>query len=309
MTSLKSPPIHELRNAPSSRLAEINQVKHDPITLEILPNALCSAMDEAFVALMKSAYSTNIKERHDHSTAIFDRDGRLIVQAKRSLPVHIGSITGTVRGVLRRYGADMSEGDVFIGNDPYEAHGSHLPDVNMVTPVFADGELIGFSCNVAHHADIGGMAPGSMAGGMREIYQEGVRIPVVRLIKGGIWNDELFETLLLNVRAPKERRGDYFAQLAACKLGGSRLREIFARYGSGYVLSAYDEILRRTERRIRDGIAQSAMGTTPTGTSWTTMVLGRETFPSSSQCAKPESRSPSISLVPLLRLKETSILR
>jgi N-methylhydantoinase B len=248
--------IPKTRQVPQGPMAAANERQHDPITLEILSNALRSAMDEAFVALMKSAHSTNIKERNDHSAAIFDPDGRLIVQAQRSLPVHIGSITGTVLGVLRRYAGDINEGDVFIGNDPYEAQGSHLPDVNMVAPVFVAGELVGFSANVAHHADIGGMVPGSMAGGMSEVFQEGVRIPVVRLIKAGIWNKELFETLLLNVRAPKERRGDYFAQLAACKLGESRLHEIFARYDTPFVLSAYAEILRRTERRIRDGVAQ-----------------------------------------------------
>ncbi|MDJ1009239.1 MAG: hydantoinase B/oxoprolinase family protein [Paracoccaceae bacterium] len=228
---------------------------HDPITLEILLNAVGSATDEAFAALMKAAHSTNIKERNDHSTAIFDPAGRLVVQAARSLPVHIGSITGAVLGAIARYGDRMAEGDVFIANDPYTAQGSHLPDVNMVMPVFADGALIGFSCNVAHHADIGGMSPGSMAGGMTELHQEGVRVPVVRLIEGGRWNTELFEMLLLNVRGAAERRGDYFAQLAACNLQSKRLVEIVSRYGAAYVQSAFDDILRRTERRIRDGFA------------------------------------------------------
>lgn len=234
---------------------------HDPITLEILLNALSSATDEAFVALMKSAHSTNIKERNDHSTALFDRNGRLVVQARRSLPVHISSITGTVRGVLAKYGDRMKDEDVYLGNDPYAALGSHLPDVNMVMPVFVGETLVGFSCNVAHHADIGGMAPGSMAGGMTELYQEGVRIPVVRLIAAGEWNTELFETLLLNVRGAPERRGDYFAQLAACMLGRTRLREIIGRYDTDFVLSAFHEILGRTEQRIRASLSAIPDGT------------------------------------------------
>ncbi|MGE0803549.1 MAG: hydantoinase B/oxoprolinase family protein, partial [Lautropia sp.] len=230
-------------------------MKHDPITLEILSNALGSATDEAFVALMKSAHSTNIKERNDHSTALFDRNGRLVVQAKRSLPVHIGSITGTVLGVIRRYGDRMKDGDLYIGNDPYVAQGSHLPDISMVMPVFTAGELVGFSANVAHHADIGGAVPGSMAGGLTDLHQEGIRIPVVRLIEEGRWNAELFETLLLNVRGAAERRGDYFAQLAACKLGRTRLLEVIGRYGPAFVQSAFDEIVLRTERRLRASLS------------------------------------------------------
>jgi N-methylhydantoinase B len=149
----------------------------------------------------------------------------------------------------------MRDGDVYLGNDPYAAKGSHLPDVNMVMPVFITGELAGFSTNVAHHADIGGAVPGSMAGGLTDLHQEGVRIPVVRLIEAGQWNSELFETLLLNVRGASERRGDYFAQLAACKLGRLRLIEIVGKYGLDFVQSAYDEIVTRTERRFRNSFA------------------------------------------------------
>jgi len=228
--------------------------RHDPITLEILSNGLRSITDEAFAALMRSAYSTNIKERNDHSTAIFDRRGRLVVQARRSLPVHIGSMTGTILTVLEKYGDTIAEGDIFIGNDPHVARGSHLPDVNMAMPLFSHGQFIGFSANIAHHADIGGMAPGSMAGGMTEIYQEGLRIPACRLFKAGELQSDLFELLLLNVRGPRERRGDYNAQIAACRLGARRLHEILDAHGPAYVLSAFDEIIGRTEQRMRRAI-------------------------------------------------------
>ena len=145
----------------------------DPVTLEIISNALRSITDETFVALMKSAYSTNIKERRDHSTAIMDASGRLIVQAAQALPIHIASMSGLIACLLEKFAGDIHEGDLFIANDPHTAGGTHLPDINYAMPVFVEGELFGFVANLAHHADVGGMAPGSMAGGMSEIFQEG----------------------------------------------------------------------------------------------------------------------------------------
>ncbi|MDH3692004.1 MAG: hydantoinase B/oxoprolinase family protein [Gammaproteobacteria bacterium] len=232
----------------------------DPITLEILFNALKSVTDETFIALMRSAYSTNIKERRDHSTALVDATGRLIVQAEASLPVHIASMTGTMRYLIEHYGDDLHQGDIFVANDPHEAGGTHLPDINMVTPVFCDGVLLGFICNIAHHADVGGAVPGSMAGGMSEIYQEGLRIPVVRLFSRGQLNGDLFRLLLLNVRVPEERRGDYFAQVAACRLGARRLHEIVEGYGMDTVQQAFQDIVGRTSRRMRDAIAEITDG-------------------------------------------------
>lgn len=233
----------------------------DPIALEILSNALISITDECFLALMKSAYSTNIKERHDHSTAIVDAEGRLIVQAKMSLPIHIATMMGTVRALLRTRRADIREGDLYAANDPFVAGGSHLPDVNVTMPVFRDGKLVAFVCNIAHHADIGGMAPGSMAGGMTEIYQEGLRIPVVRLMRDGVVHEDLLDLLLLNARVPNERRGDWFAQFAAAKLGVKRLHETIDRYGTEQVLVAFDQIIARTEARLRAAIATIPDGT------------------------------------------------
>ena len=226
----------------------------DPVSLEILSNALRSVTDETYVALMKSAYSTNIKERHDHSTAIMDPEGRLVVQAGQSLPIHIASMGGLMTCLLDKYGADMHEGDIFVANDPHVAGGTHLPDVNLAMPVFVDGEPIAFICNIAHHADIGGMAAGSMAGGMSEIYQEGLRIPVVKLFREGELQQDLLDLLLLNVRVPDERRGDYFAQIAACRLGARRLREVMDAHGAASVSRAFEEVIERTETRMRDGI-------------------------------------------------------
>lgn len=226
-------------------------VVHDPITLEILSNALRSVADETFTALQKSAYSTNIKERADHSTALFDARGRLIVQSQRSLPVHVGAIVGVVGRLIEKFGADLHEGDVFVANDPYAASATHLPDVCIIAPVYHASGLVGFSGCTAHHADIGGANVGGSSSGLTEIYQEGFRIPLVRLFSRGELNRDIFEILLLNVRGPEQRRGDYYAQFASVALGAKRMREICDRYGADYVAAAFDELIARTRLRLQ----------------------------------------------------------
>jgi N-methylhydantoinase B len=233
----------------------------DPITIEIVANGLRSISDETFIALMKSAYSTNIKERRDHSTALCDCKGRLITQAEASLPIHIASMTGLMEHLLGSFESDIEEGDIFISNDPHVAGGTHLPDINMAVPVFHRRKLVGFMCNIAHHADVGGMVPGSMAGGMSEIYQEGLRLPVVKLFRRGELQTDLLNLILLNVRVPRERRGDYFAQIAAARLGERRLHEIFETYGTNTMLAAFDEILERTSKRMKAAVATIPEGT------------------------------------------------
>ncbi len=232
----------------------------DPITLEIISNGFKSIADETYIALMKSAYSTNIKERHDHSTAIIDPAGRLIVQAENSLAIHLGSMMGLMNTLLAKMPlSDVHAGDIFISNDPYVAGGSHLPDVNMAMPVFADGSLVCFMCNIAHHADIGGITPGSMAGGT-EIYQEGTRIPVIRLFRADELQSDILDLLLLNARVPEERRGDYFAQVAACRLGVRRIDEMIAARGVPLLTAAFDEIIRRTRNRLLEALARIPPG-------------------------------------------------
>ena len=231
-------------------------VKLDPVTIEILSNGLQSLVDEAFVALMKSAYSTNIKERHDHSCAIVDRTGRLVAQASNSIPVHIASVLGQMQAIFKKFPLDeIYEGDIFAANDPHEGGGTHLPDVSIAMPVFADGQLLGFVCNIAHHADIGGMSPGSMAGGMKDIYQEGLRIPVVKLFKNGKLDQDIFDILLLNVRVREERRGDYNAQFSALHLAARRLIEMINKYSSNVIKNVFDEIIDRTYERMLSAIA------------------------------------------------------
>jgi N-methylhydantoinase B len=228
----------------------------DPISLEIIANGLRSIADECFVALMRSAYSTNIKERRDHSIAIIDPQGRLVVQAAEALPIHIASMSGLMRCLIEKFGDVIEEGDLFVANDPHTAGGTHLPDINYAMPIFIEGALVAFVCNIAHHADVGGMAPGSMAGGMSEIYQEGLRIPVVRLFRAGEMQTDIMDLLLLNVRVPEERRGDHNAQIAACRLGARRFREVAETHGLGRVQLAFDEIITRTGRRMRSAIAE-----------------------------------------------------
>ncbi|GLR91840.1 hydantoinase B/oxoprolinase family protein [Bradyrhizobium iriomotense] len=231
------------------------EIAIDPISLEIAWNGLKSIADECFISIMRSAFSTNVKERHDHSTAIADAQGRLVVQAEMALPIHLASMRGLMTFILNRYGNDIHPGDVFIANDPHVAGGTHLPDINMAMPVFEGTRLIGFVANIIHHADVGGAAIGSMSGGLDEIYKEGLRIPIIRLYSKGVLNEDLLTLLLLNMRLEEERRGDLNAQIAACKLGVSRLEDMLREHGGDRITAIFSEVISRTEMRMRKAIA------------------------------------------------------
>ncbi|MDP0926710.1 hydantoinase B/oxoprolinase family protein [Paracoccus onubensis] len=230
-------------------------VSLDPITTEISWNSLRSIADECFLTLMRSAFSTNIKERHDHSTAIADRNGRLIVQAENALPIHLASMSGLIGLIHKQYSDSLAPGDIFIANDPHVAGGSHLPDINMAMPVFDGDRLLGFVANIVHHADVGGASVGSMSGGLNEIYKEGLRIPILRLFRKGELCDDIMRLLLLNMRLPNERLGDLNAQIAAVKIGVKRLKEVIARHGADHLAVLCDEIVNRTNLRMRNAIA------------------------------------------------------
>lgn len=233
---------------------KFEQPELDPILLEIVHNALRSVTDEVFITLMKSAYSTNIKERRDHSTGFIDAHGRLIVMSEASLPIHLGSLLGVTETLRAKYQPeDIDAGDIFVANDPHVAGGTHLPDVTMVMPVFIGATLIGFVGNIAHHADIGGMQ-GSSVGDRADIYQEGVRIPLIKLFRRGELQTDLLDLLLLNVRVPEERRGDYFAQIAACRLGARRITELAETHGTAILEAVFDAIVARTEQRMRNAV-------------------------------------------------------
>ncbi|MFK7963415.1 MAG: hydantoinase B/oxoprolinase family protein [Burkholderiaceae bacterium] len=227
-----------------------------PIELELLRNAMTSVADEMYIALMKSAYSTNIKERRDHSSALFDAQGRVVVQGE-SMPLHLASMLGLVEVVIEKFGIDgIHPGDMFLSNDPYVGRGSHLPDVAMVAPVFQGDQLVMFVANIAHHADIGGMSPGSMAGGMTEIYQEGLRIPPIRLMRDDEIVSDVMALILLNVRVPHERRGDYNAQIAANRLGIRRCQALIEKWGIDRIENGCSGIIAAVGRRTRLAVAE-----------------------------------------------------
>src|SRR6516162_9658624 len=224
----------------------------DPITLEIIWNSFRSVTDECFLTLQRSAFSTNIKERHDHSVAVLDSRGRLIVQAENALPIHLASIGGLVEILLDKYSGDIAPGDIFIGNDPHVAGGTHLPDINLAAPVFDGETLIAFICNIAHHADVGGAVRGSMSGGLR--------IPVIRLYRKGELARDTLDLLLLNMRLPAERRGDLNAQIASCRLGIQRIEQLAARFGVPQLLAAFEQIIERSSARILNAIGELVDG-------------------------------------------------
>ena len=228
----------------------------DIISLEITWNNLKSIADESYITLMKSAFSTNIKERHDHSTAITNSKGKLIAQAENALPAHLASMGGLIQHVIDEYGDNIFEGDIFIANDPHVAGGTHLPDINMAMPIFSKNQLMGFVANIVHHADVGGAAVGSMSGGLNEIYKEGLRIPLVRLYnKGKIVND-VFRLLLLNMRLSDERKGDLNAQISACRLGVKRVKELISKHDEVYLNNTFEEILKRSKIRMQAAISK-----------------------------------------------------
>src|SRR5580700_9245317 len=229
----------------------------DPITLEVLRNALESIADEMGVVLKRTSFSPNIKERMDASCAIFDADAQLVAQAEH-VPVHLGSMLRAVKATVAAAG-QVDDGDVVIVNDPFTG-GSHLPDITLVAPVHVDGRHIGYVATRAHHADVGGMEPGSMPGNSREVYQEGLVIPAVKLYRRGELQEDLLRMILANVRTPQERRGDLNAQLAALRVGETRLGELARRHGAGLLTEGFAAILDYTERRMRRRLAEFPAG-------------------------------------------------
>ncbi|HEY3867924.1 MAG TPA: hydantoinase B/oxoprolinase family protein [Actinocrinis sp.] len=232
----------------------------DPVTTEVIGSALLSVTDEMSTALIQTAYSPNIKERADCSTALFDSGGRVLAQSQR-LPLHMGSMLGSVRRVLERFPAgSLAPGDMFLANDPYHGGGSHLPDFNLVAPLFHDGELVGFAANCAHHSDVGGMVPGSESADCRDIYQEGLRIPPVRLLAAGELREDILAIVRLNSRVPEDRSGDLRAQIAANRVAQRRVAELCQRYGSALLRAHTDALLEATKRRITARFAELGAG-------------------------------------------------
>jgi N-methylhydantoinase B len=224
--------------------------RFDPLELTVMANAFAMIAEEMGTVLVRGALSPNIRERRDASAALFDAEGRMVAQAAH-IPVHLGAMPESVRAVRE---CGPCPGDVFLLNDPY-AGGSHLPDLTLVQAIASRGRVAGFAAVRAHHADVGGMSPGSMPQGATELVQEGIVLPPVRLVKEGKLDDELLRLVLANVRTPDERRGDLRAQLAACAAGASGWLALLEREGRR-VGPAVDAVLAYTERRARARIAE-----------------------------------------------------
>ncbi|HET9663855.1 MAG TPA: hydantoinase B/oxoprolinase family protein, partial [Burkholderiales bacterium] len=191
----------------------------DPIKAEVIARFLLATAEEMGATLTRTAFSPNIKERADCSTAIFDAGGQVIALAQR-VPIHLGSMVGAVDEILKRFPQkEIVAGDMFIANDPYNGGGTHLPDITVIAPVFIGRRIVAYVANIAHHADVGGMVPGSEAAVCKSIYQEGIRIPPVRIMRAGKLNRDVFDMILLNSRTPDERVGDLQAQFAANTVG------------------------------------------------------------------------------------------
>jgi len=227
----------------------------DPVALEIFRSAMTAVAEEMGASLARSSYSPNIKERLDFSCALFDHTGRMVAQAAH-IPAHLGSMPDSVATAIQQFDS-FAPGDTVVLNDPFLG-GNHLPDITMVSPIFVelDGEqrLVGFAANRAHHADVGGMSPGSMPIAT-EIYQEGIIIPPIKLWERGELNRAAMALILRNVRTPDERRGDLAAQLAANRTGIRRVQELVNRYGLAQFQALCDALIAYAERITRATIA------------------------------------------------------
>ena len=221
----------------------------DPMTAELIRNGLQAIVDEMALTLVRTAYSANLKSAMDLSSALCDEQGRLIAQGL-TLPLHLGSIPDAMAAVLRRFAGAFRPGDAFVLNDPYDG-GTHLPDFFVFEPVFHEGQHIAFAVTVAHHTDVGGRVAGGNGCDSTEIYQEGLRVPPVRLCTDGRMNDDFLHLLSANVRIPMKVLGDLRAQLAACRIGQRGLLELVARYGVATLRVAFADMLEYTERIAR----------------------------------------------------------
>jgi len=231
----------------------------DAIAFEVIRNALVAATDEMVLALRRSAYSTNIKTRSDFSCAFFDAELRSVAQGFAQ-PVHLGSMVEQIPRAVRDYGPErLGPGDVLITNDPFPS-GVHLNDVSLISPVHVGGELLGYVANLAHHVDVGGGAPASI-GAFREVFQEGVIIPPVKLVEAGRIVEDVFTLVLAQIRSKHETGGDLRAQIAANNTGVRRLQALVERRGRNTLTAAMRELLDYTERRTRAELAALPHGT------------------------------------------------
>ena len=232
----------------------------DPITMEVVQNALGAIADEMALVIMRTAYSTIVRDSMDYSTGVCDRDGRIVAHGM-TMALHLGSFPDAMEALIRDYGGDMHPGDMFIWNDPYDGGGQHLPDVYIVKPVFVDDALEGYAATLVHQIDMGGIAPGSAAVYAREIFQEGLRIPPIRLYDKGEPNRTFFKLMEKNTRIPDKLAGDMRAQVAACRTADAALVDLIGRYGSATYRQIVEELHDHAERIMRTEISALPDGT------------------------------------------------
>ena len=225
----------------------------DPITLEVIKNALSSVADEMALVLMRSAYSPVVRDSMDYSTALCDRHGQVIAQGL-TLAVQLGAFPDAMFHLKKFYEGKMQAGDIFIMNDPYGSGGQHLPDIYIIKPLFWEGEVEGYACTMAHHSDVGGIAPGSVAIHATDIYQEGLRLPMLKLFEAGKANEALFQVIEKNTRQPVQVLGDLKAQLAACSIAERGYAALLRRYGGTRVRPYLEAIMDQAERLMREFI-------------------------------------------------------
>jgi N-methylhydantoinase B len=226
----------------------------DPITLEVIREAFVSTVREMRVTLVRTAYSSVLYEGEDFSCVLMDGDAQIVAMSRgQDHPLHIVPIGWSMKAVHDKFGDDIHPGDVFLHNDPYTG-GTHLNDVAMIQPLFADGRLFVFPVVRAHWGDVGGSSPGSLNGNVTEIFQEGVRIPPIRIVERGKPNEAALELIFANMRGPRERRGDFQAMVGTCRKAAERVEALAARYGVDTIRAAVAELMNRAEARMRRAI-------------------------------------------------------
>ncbi|MEQ9640411.1 MAG: hydantoinase B/oxoprolinase family protein [Alphaproteobacteria bacterium] len=232
----------------------------DPITLEVVRHKLTSIADEMQMTLLRSSFSPIVKEGLDASASLFSLDGETISQSC-SIPIHLATLIPAVDAMLEAYPlAEMRQGDAFVLNDPY-CGGTHLPDLAVMMPVFHDGKPVALSAAMTHHGDVGGMSPGSVPTNATEIYQEGLRIPPLKLMDAGTYNDTFVRLARQNVRLPDEFMGDLNAQIAACTVGARRLAELAGQHGNNALQAMFAALIDRSERMTRAALREMPAGT------------------------------------------------
>ncbi len=242
-------------NRPDAPTAAEPSAIADPIRMEVFSNRLLAIAEDMGQILIRSSFSSNIKERRDASTALFDAQGRLVAQADH-IPIHLGAMIGAVEAILARRPVEtMAPGDAFICNDPFLAGGSHLPDISIITPIHHDGAVRFFAGNIAHHADVGGRTPGSTSGASRSIFEEGIRLPVIRVARAGEIDEDLLELIAHNTRDPEERLLDLRTQIGTNVRGAAMVQALIERMGWPAVAQAIEDVLAYTGRRLRNRIA------------------------------------------------------